>query len=456
MMKAPGIDSPGPGLPDPNFPNSSAPKSQFSTSGSSIRTQGLGSPNPGAEDFSSPDFLAARQPGSVLVLNAGSSSIKLAVFELPSFTRLLAGKLERIGFSDSTLTLTDANGETQTHQEQTTSDDKSVVNFLIHSLEQHSCFGNITAVGHRVVQGMYHTTPALVTQALLNELISSGATDPEHLPRTLELMETLLWRHPTLTQVACFDTSFHHSLPTVARLLPIPRRYAEKGVRRYGFHGLSYAYLMSELHQRSEPAASRGKVILAHLGNGASMAAVLDGKSIDTSMGFTPAGGLPMGTRAGDLDSGLLSYLATNGELSQEQFAQMNHHESGLLGISETSADMEDLLQQEASDNRAAEAVALFCYQAKKLVGAYAAALGGLDVLVFAGGIGEQAPPVRERICSGLEFLGISLDETKNARADGTQPAFDGLISHADSRVRVYVLHTNEELMIARSVAELQ
>ena len=222
-------------------------------------------------------------------------------------------------------------------------------------------------------------------------------------------------RHPKLPQVACFDTAFHQTMPRVAKLLPIPRRFDAKGIQRYGFHGLSYAYLMEELARLGDPAATKGRVILAHLGNGASLAAVRDGKSIDTSMCFTPTAGLVMSTRSGDLDPGLAPYLARTEQMTTSQFYKMVNHESGLLGVSETSSDMRDLCASETSDVRAAEAVALFCYQAKKWIGSFAAALGGLDTLVFAGGIGENAPVVRARICEGLNFLGIELNESRNA-----------------------------------------
>jgi acetate kinase len=248
--------------------------------------------------------------------------------------------------------------------------------------------------------------------------------------------------------VACFDTAFHRTMPRVATLLPIPRRYEAQGVRRYGFHGLSYEFLMEELAHLADPAATKGRVILAHLGNGASLAAVRDGKSIDTSMGFTPTAGLVMSSRSGDLDPGLVSYLARTEQMSAAQFQKMVNHESGLLGVSETSSDMRDLLERETQDIRAAEAVALFCYQAKKWIGAFAAALGGLDTLVFAGGIGENAPPVRERICDGLGFLGVELDRERNVK---NAP----LISSDTVRVKVRVIHTDEELMIARSTARV-
>jgi acetate kinase len=249
---------------------------------------------------------------------------------------------------------------------------------------------------------------------------------------------------PRLPQVACFDTAFHRTMPRVARLLPIPRRYAAQGVERYGFHGLSYAYLMEELG-RLDTAAAKGRVILAHLGNGASLAAVRGGKSIDTSMGFTPTGGLVMSTRTGDLDPGLVYYLARARRMTATRFQQMVSKESGLLGVSETSSDVRDLLAHEARDVRAAEAVQLFCYQARKWIGAFAAALGGLDTLVFSAGIGENAPLIRQRICRGLNFLGIELSPKRNAQNAA-------LISRDGGRVKVRVIRTDEDLMIARSV----
>ena len=272
--------------------------------------------------------------------------------------------------------------------------------------------------------------------------------DPEHLPEEILLTEAFHHRFPDLPQVACFDTAFHHDLPQVARLLPIPRRYEAKGVRRYGFHGLSYAFLMGELARLGGDEAARGRVILAHLGNGASLAAVHNGKPVDTSMSFTPAAGVPMSTRSGDLDPGLLWYLARAEKMSAKQFNEMVNFHSGLLGMSETSSDMHDLLASEAQDVRAAEAVALFCYQVKKCIGGYAAALGGLDTLVFAGGIGENAATVRARICDGLEFLGIDLDQQRNAK-------HEPWISSGTGRVKVRVIRTDEELMIAKSVMQV-
>jgi acetate kinase len=293
---------------------------------------------------------------------------------------------------------------------------------------------------------MAHTEPERVTAGLLAELHRITPYDPDHLPREIELIQAIRRRHPGLPQVACFDTAFHRAMPAVAKLLAIPRRYGAKGMQRYGFHGLSYAYLMEELERLGDPAARRGRVILAHLGNGASMAAVRDGKSMDTSMGFTPTAGLVMSTRSGDLDPGLAPYLARTERMTTQQFYEMVNHKSGLLGVSETSSDMRDLLARESRDKRAAQAVELFCYQAKKWMGAFAAALGGVDTVVFAGGIGENCPSVRRRISAGLGFLGLELSAARNRR---NAP----LISSAASRVAVRVIRTDEELMIARLTA---
>ena len=268
------------------------------------------------------------------------------------------------------------------------------------------------------------------------------------MPAEVELIEVLRQRYPSMPQVACFDTAFHCTMPRVAKLLPIPRRFDAKGIRRYGFHGLSYAYLIEELARVADTKEALRRVILAHLGSGASMAAVREGKSIDTSMGFTPAGGLMMGTRPGDLDPGVAWYMMKSDDLTPTQFNDLINHDSGLLGISETSSDMRDLLAKEADDVRAAEAVGLFCYQGKKWIGSFAAALGGVDTLVFAGGIGENCPVVRSRICEGLGFLGIELEENRNETNED-------IISAAASRVVVRVVHTDEEWMIANTVCRV-
>ena len=385
----------------------------------------------------------------ILTINGGSSTIKFALFEVGDPPRrILDGKVDRVGLSGTNLTFRDATGKSQDGRAIDTDDRGSAVVFLLDWLEGRQDFATLKAVGHRVVHGMTHSEPERVTPELLDELRRITPYDPEHLPLEIELIEAFRQRHPKLPQVACFDTAFHRTMPRVARLLPIPRRYEAKGVKRYGFHGLSYAYLMEELARLGDPAAATGRVILAHLGNGASMAAVRDGKSIDTSMGFTPASGLVMGTRSGDLDPGLVAFMARSEQTAAAQFDRMVNHEAGLLGISETSSDLRDLLAQETDDVRAAEAVAMFCYQAKKWIGSFAAALGGLDTLVFAGGIGENAPLIRERICDGLGFLGIELNPQRNVK-------HAPLISPDAGRVKVRVIRNDEELMITRSVTRL-
>jgi acetate kinase len=388
----------------------------------------------------------ASRKSSLLTINGGSSSIRFALYdEGEPFERLLDGKVDRVGLSGTNLTFKDSSGQSQDSRTTDTADYRSAVAFLLDWLETQQVFASVGAVGHRVVHGMTHSEPERVTPELLDELHRITPYDPEHLPLEIELIEAVRQRHPTLPQVACFDTAFHRSMPRVASQLSIPRRYEAAGVRRYGFHGLSYEFLMGELARLGDPAAAKGRVILAHLGNGASLAAVRDGKGIDTSMGFTPTGGLVMSSRSGDLDPGLVSYLARTEQMSATQFQEMVNHASGLLGVSGTSSDLRDLLARESDDVRAAEAVALFCYQAKKWIGSFAAALGGLDTLVFAGGIGENAPLVRWRICDQLGFLGIELNAARNTKNAS-------LISTDDGRVAVRVIRTDEELMIARSV----
>jgi acetate kinase len=386
---------------------------------------------------------------NVLTINGGSSSIRFAVFEAgrpPK--RLMQGKIERIGQLKTSLTVEQGVGAAPTQIKVETGEHRSAGEFLLRWLESQPSFAALRGVGHRVVHGMLHTAPELVTPQLLNELKKIIPFDPEHLPRELELIETVRRGHEQLPQVVCFDTAFHRSMPPVATQLPIPRRYAARGIQRYGFHGLSYTFLMQELERLGDPAAHRGRIILAHLGSGASLAAVRDGRSIDTSMGFTPTAGLVMGTRSGDLDPGLMSYLLLTDAMTPARFQTMVNHESGLLGVSATSADVRDLLEREGSDPRASEALGLFCYQARKWIGAFAAALGGLDTLVFAGGIGENSAPVRQRICEGLDFLGIDIDADANGR-------HAPLISGDKASARVRVIRTDEESVIADSTIRL-
>jgi len=385
----------------------------------------------------------------ILTLNSGSSSIKFALYQIgKSLEQNFHGSVDRIGLPDTNLTLSDAAGNRKDSFILESSDARSTSNFLFDWLKEQIDFSLISGIGHRVVFGMKHTQPELITQELLNELNCISPYDTGHLPAEVELIESLQQSYPKLPQVACFDTAFHRTMPRVARILPIPRRFDAVGIQRYGFHGLSYTYLMEELARVAGAKAAQGRIILAHLGNGASLAAVQGSKSIDTSMGFTPTSGLPMSTRSGDLDPGVAWYLMKMENLTPKQFNNLTNHESGLLGISETSSDMRDLLERETHDMRAAEAVELFCYQAKKWIGSFAAALGGVEILVFSGGIGENAPEIRRRICDGLGFLGIEIEEKRNE-------ANESVISTTASQVVVRVIRTDEEQMIARMVCRI-
>ncbi len=360
---------------------------------------------------------------AILTINAGSSTVKGALFDVADTKRLWANKVEQTGAAG--------------------------LDALLRELDQKQPGASIVGIGHRVVHGgPKYDRPEAVTSDVLAELKRLAPLDPEHLPAEIEIIEQCAKRWPDIRQWACFDTAFHHNLPDVARVLPIPRRFESQGVRRYGFHGLSYAYLMEELAKVAGEQAANGRVVLAHLGAGASMAAVKDGKCFDTTMSLTPTAGLVMATRTGDLDPGLMLHLLREDKMTVDQLDRMVNKESGMLGLSETTADMRELLAKEATDDRARLAVAIFTYQAKKWLGALTAALGGVDTVVFAGGIGEHAATIRARICDGLAFLGIEIDPTRNANAAP-------LISTDASRVAVRVIPTDEELMICRHVQRL-
>jgi acetate kinase len=320
---------------------------------------------------------------------------------------------------------------------------------ILEHLEPHYPLARAAAAGHRVVHGGPHYDRARrTTPDVLAELGRLSALDVDHLPAEIAIVEAMIRRAPALPQVACFDTAFHRTMPRVARLVAIPRRYQAAGVQRYGFHGLSCTFLIEELSRIAGDEAARGRVVLAHLGGGASLTAVKDGRSVDTTMGFTPNSGIAMGTRSGDLDPGVLTYLLRSEGIGADALDDMLNRRSGLYGLSETSPDMRDLLAHEAADTRAADAVALFCHQAKKAVGALAATLQGIDTLVFSGGIGERAAPVRARIARGLEHLGIHLDEARNE-------AGAPIVSTDASPCTVRVLRTDEESIIARETLQV-
>jgi acetate kinase len=384
---------------------------------------------------------------SLLTINTGSSSLKAALYRMDGVeVHELSASLERVGLPGGHMRLTGTDGGSLLDEPRELPDHAAALEALLGWLQEQGYTQELQGVGHRVVHGGdRYSEPQLVDGELLAALRQLIPIDPMHLPQAIGAIEAVSRAFPAVPQVACFDTAFHRQMPRVAQVYPLPGWVEEQGVIRYGFHGLSYEYLLSEL-RRLDPVAADGRLILAHLGNGASMAAVRAGCSVETTMGFTPTGGLVMGTRSGDLDPGVLLYLLQKEEPSAEALNRLVNREAGLLGVSGVSADMHDLLKQEPADQRAALAVSLFCYQAKKFLGALAAVLGGLDTLVFTAGIGEHAAPVRERICSGLEFLGIEVDAALNR-------AHAPIISRGPVVVRV--MHTDEDLMLARHTVRL-
>lgn len=358
--------------------------------------------------------------------------------------RRLRGRVESIGRDGGArLTVTAGDGPASERPVHAL-DHASALHAALDDLGQRGEGERLMAVGHRVVHGgALYDEAREVSADLLAELRRWSALDPDHLPAERAIIEAMAERAPDVPQVACFDTTFHRTMPRVAHLLAIPRRFEASGVRRYGFHGLSYAFLMEELARVAGPEAAAGRVVLAHLGAGASLAAVAGGRPVDTTMGFTPASGVMMATRSGSLDPGVLVHLMRTERMGADEIDDLVNRRSGLLGVSDSSADMAELLAREESDPRAADAVSLFCYQVKKAVGALAAVLGGLDTLVFSGGIGENAPAVRERIVRGLEHLGARLDEGRNE-------AGAAVISTDGSGCVVRVVATDEESVIAR------
>lgn len=389
-------------------------------------------------------------PGALLILNAGSSSLKFSVFrdsDPPEL--LLRGQLEslltepRFVSRDTTGRVVDEHawpaGSTLGHV--------GAIEFLF-DWGQRGRLGelNLSAAGHRVVHGgTKFTQPVRVDDGVLADLESLVPLAPLHQPHNLAAIRAVASHAPNLPQVACFDTSFHRTQPPVAQQFALPRKLTESGIQRYGFHGLSYEYIASQL-----PHVGQGqrRVIVAHLGNGASLCAMRGRISIATTMGFTPLDGLVMGTRCGTIDPGVLLYLMNHQGMDARAVEHLLSHESGLLGVSVISSDMRTLLDREATDARAAEAIELFVYRISREIGSLAAALGGLDALVFTGGIGEHAPAIRAHVCRAANWLGIELDDDAN-NAGGP------CISPSGSRVSAWVIPTNEELMIAQHTRHL-
>jgi acetate kinase len=379
-------------------------------------------------------------PHYILALNSGSSSLKFAVYEFDGAGErlLLRGEVENIGAPSGHLWLRAADGSSIVDQLRPISDHQTAVQIALDELKKGK-YPSPAAIGHRVVNGGRLSAPQKITPQILTDLRNLVPLAPLHLPAEIKIMEAVASQAPQIPQVACFDTAFHRRLPELAQRFPLPRKLFDEGLRRYGFHGLSYEYVLQELGS----AAKGQRLVIAHLGNGCSLAAVRDGSPVDTSMGLTPTGGVMMGTRTGDLDPGILIYLLREKGYDAARLERLVDAESGLLGVSELTSDMKTLLAKRDADARAAEAVAMFCRSIRKEIGAFAAVLGGLDIFVFTGGIGERAPAVREEICRDLGHLGVRLDPVRNN-------AEEDIISAAQSACLVRVVATNEELMIAR------
>ena len=382
---------------------------------------------------------------TVLCINVGSSSCKFALYSISGGTESLIaeGAADRIGSSGGKIRIHDADGRILAEADRVLARPQVAVDALFDEFERLKLPG-LDAVGHRIVHGgPRHVAPEIVTPALLDDLKKLIPFAPLHMPGGIEGIEAVAGRHPKLPQIVCFDTAFHRGMPERAERFPLPRELWDAGIRRYGFHGISYEYIMQALGADLPP-----RLIIAHLGNGASMAAVLNGHPHDTTMGFTPAGGFMMGTRPGDLDPGVIVYLLEQKRYDAKRLAELVNLKSGLLGVSGLSSDVKTLLDAREANVDAAMAIEMFCYQIRKSVGALAAALGGLDMLIFTGGIGEHAAAVRAEVCDGLAYLGLVIDPRPNDSNEDT-------ISTAGSKCRVRVIPTNENLMVARHTAAL-
>jgi acetate kinase len=392
--------------------------------------------------------MPADDASRILTINSGSSSLKIALFRLGKMETLeLSAKIERIGLPAAHCRIARGDGTVLLEETRALPDHAAALKAVLDWLRERSI--RLAGVGHRIVHGgTRYGPPARITPRMEKALAELEPLDPDHLPNELDAIRTIRRRHARLSQVACFDTAFHRSMPAVARRYPLPRNLWREGVRRFGFHGLSYEFILGELARVAGARAARGRVIVAHLGNGASLAAVREGRSVETTMGFTPAGGVMMSTRSGDLDPGVLIYLLREKHRSAAALDRLVNHEAGLLGVSGTSPDVRDLLARAAGDPCAEEAIGMFCYQVRKSLGALAATLGGVDTLIFTAGIGENSPEIRARICAGLEFLGIRLDAARNRRNAA-------IVSRVGRGVTVRVMKTNEELTIARHTRDL-
>jgi acetate kinase len=378
----------------------------------------------------------------MLIINCGSSSLKFGIYATTGLQLVQAGIISSIGELKGRLKISNSDHDTITYESKAYKNINAAVSEIIAYLGEHADEFTISAIGHRIVQGgPDHRLPELITDALLQQLHQLVYLAPNHLPGEIEAIQALKNAYPNLPQVACFDTAFHKDMPDHVKYYPLPHEFQKKGLIKYGFHGLSYEYIMHELIE-ANPVAKEQKTIIAHLGNGASMVAVNNGVGVDTTMGLSPVGGLVMSTRCGDLDPGVLLFLLKEYHLTANQLDNLLSKQSGLKAICGDS-DVQELLKAEEHNPEAALALTVFCYQARKFIGALAAAMGGLNALVFTGGIGANSATIRERICNGLEFIGIELDSQANQTGSG-------VLSCDTSRVSVRAMKTDEEIMIAK------
>ena len=393
----------------------------------------------------------AGYPLYVLTVNTGSSSLKAALFfmesPIASAERMFECAIADIGEPQADIVFQSSDGN-ESKEVTYIKDHSSAIELFTVRLSTVVSLTSIDAVGYRIVHGGSTFSEAtVITDDVVNELQKLMPLDPQHAPVEQELIQLLRQKLPEAKHVACFDTAFFHDIPRVAQIVPIPRTYETLGVRRYGFHGLSYTYLRSAFEAQAGVQAANGRVVYAHLGNGVSLSATNNGKATDMTMGFTPTSGVMMGSRSGDLDPEIAHFLTQNSQLSLDDFNHMVGFESGLLGVSGLSSDMYTLLQVRDENPQANEAIELFCYQVKKAIGSLATTIGGIDSLIFSGGMGEQAPYIRQRICDGLEFLGILIDDSANQR-------HEFLISNAAATVGVHVIPTDESEIIRQQVGD--
>ena len=388
--------------------------------------------------------IAMHVPNPILIINVGSSSIKFAVFNAERASNAVLRGSFKNKANNTAFSIYQADKETS--ESLTINSTKECIDYLVKWFESNSEL-SIKAVGHRLVHGgnNYHL-PTILTNEIIEQLKCSVPFSPEHLPNAIAAIESMREHYSHLPHIACFDTAFHWAMPEVAQKLPLPKEITAGGVRKYGFHGLSYEYIYASLETKYSDIQQK-KIVIAHLGSGASMVAVKDGKSIDTTMGFTPAGGLIMSSRTGDIDPGVLIYLLQHHNYTAPKLNELLNHQSGLKGISGLSGDMQELMKQ-GNDTNAQLAINMFCYQAKKHLGALMATLGGIDVLVFTGGIGEKASAIRSSICTDMEYAGLQINEVLNKENAYT-------ISSELSKAMVHVIPTDEEYAIAQHIIDL-